>query len=512
MKSDMMKDKTPVKTLVKTLVITGPLLIPWLISAKGLSSGESIHFKSINNTEEVCLKLPPIPGGIYSKKDTEQENKLCAIDFYHQANTALCPKTWSTSPSTMIYDTNESPTNKLKIDFENNECAQGKKNSGKKLAKFKNTMYETKTSSTYSKSGLVYYHLSRNFETSLHIPVAVYREMDAIEHLKISEKGAKLASGGAIKQGWLGNINAHQKKSQYNMADYFFANNTSLVQGVLIKDSGEQVGAEIDGIGSEWGKKATIDFSNTPAFMALKLSKPVEQSIQDTLKNYHEYLEAEAKKHKGGLFGRGNSEAYKKVIQLQKILPQLNVNIMKIWMNDITEIVILDTILGQEDRHLNIDFKWVKYSLKNDKFEQKTLDDKRSFVEYSKIQAENPNEIIAQKIHLNDNDAGLFPAFTNFFKDSKLIEKIHHISYKNYHKVISLQLDLKNKGEIYTYLKETLGLTEKELIMLQTNTDYVAETLKTKCLTNALYFDLNSPEDLLKKTTNSEAKVSSCTL
>lgn len=500
------------KLMNLTMLSLGSLFFPTMINAGGLDQGTAVRFNSINNSEEICLKVLPIPNGKYSKKDLEQENKLCEIDFYFQSKTAICPKTWSTSPSTMIYDVSESETNPEKKDFEEKECLKGKKNSGKKIAKFKNTMYETKTSSTYAKSGLTYYHISRFFDTSIQVPVAVYREMDAIEHQKISEKGARLSPGGAIKYGWIGNISAHQKKSQYAMANYFFAHNTDMVQGVLIKDSGEMVGPEIDGVGSEWGKKATLDFSNTPGFMALKSLKPLDQAISETLANYHEYLEVESRKHKTGLFGKGNSEAYKKVLMLKKSLPQINPTTMKIWMNDLSEIVIIDTILGQEDRHLNIDFKWIKYSFLNNKFEQKTLDDKRAFTEFNNIQNENPNVIIAQKIILNDNDAGLFPAFTNFFKETKLIEKIQHISEKNYFKVLLLQADLKNQKEIYQYLKNVLALTEKELLMIKNNTDYVAETLISKCLNQTLHFDLQSPEDLLSKPLNQQAKVSSCTL
>lgn len=496
----------------KLLVVFTMFALSSSISAKGLSRGEHLNYKSINNIDEKCLILPAIPGGQYNKKDREQEKKLCDIDFYFDSTTALCPKTWSTSPSIMIYDIQESPSNSTKIAFETNECQKGKKQTGKKIAKFKNTMAEEKTSSTYSKSSLAYYHLARFFATSIQVPVAIYREIDASEHKKLSEKGLKLSPGGAIKYGWLGNLNAHQKKSQYPLAQSFFADTTDLVQGVLVKDSGEMIGPEIDGIGSEWGKKATLDFSNTPAFYALKQNKELTEAIDFTLKNYHEYLEAEAKKQKGGLFTRGNSEAYKKVLFLQKILPQINHNVMKIWMNDVTEIVILDTLLGQEDRHLNIDFKWIKYGLKNNQFEQKTLDDKRSFLDYQKIQNENPGYIIAQKIILNDNDAGLFPHFTNFFGETKLIEKIHHISKKNYFKILALSLDLKEKKDIYQYLKNDLSLSDKELLMMENNARYIAETLKAKCLDQTLHFDLYAPEELLSNSADREAKVSSCTL
>ena len=138
-----------------TILTCGSLVIPAIIHATGLNQGTALRFNSINNTEEICLKILPIPGGKYSKKDLEQENKLCEIDFYFQPKTAICPKTWSTSPSTMIYDVSESETNPIKGDFETNECQKGKKNSGKKIAKFKNTMYETKTSSTYAKSLII---------------------------------------------------------------------------------------------------------------------------------------------------------------------------------------------------------------------------------------------------------------------------------------------------------------------------------------------------------------------
>ena len=65
--------------------------------------GVETTFTSPNGLIERCVRIAPIPGGDYSNGDLEDEAAYCAIDFYSDG-VALCPKTWSTSPGTMVYD------------------------------------------------------------------------------------------------------------------------------------------------------------------------------------------------------------------------------------------------------------------------------------------------------------------------------------------------------------------------------------------------------------------------
>src|SRR5688572_24302943 len=73
-------------------------------------------FNSPNGVTEECRVLPHLAAAKYDIEDSEDETKLCAIDFYSANQVALCPKTWSTSPGTMIY--NISASGKSQKDYE----------------------------------------------------------------------------------------------------------------------------------------------------------------------------------------------------------------------------------------------------------------------------------------------------------------------------------------------------------------------------------------------------------
>lgn len=67
------------------------------------TQGTIAEFQSPQGVHERCVALPDIPGGVYTRKDKAKEEDFLAIDFY-DPRIGLCPKTWSTSPGTMVRD------------------------------------------------------------------------------------------------------------------------------------------------------------------------------------------------------------------------------------------------------------------------------------------------------------------------------------------------------------------------------------------------------------------------
>lgn len=59
------------------------------------------NYNSPNGIIESCIALAKLPMGHYKEGDLREEQKLCAINFNDDA-TALCSKTWSTSPATIV--------------------------------------------------------------------------------------------------------------------------------------------------------------------------------------------------------------------------------------------------------------------------------------------------------------------------------------------------------------------------------------------------------------------------
>ena len=101
-----------------------------------------------------------------------------------------------------------------------------------------------------------------------------------------------------------------------------------------LNSPGHRYGSEINGTRkSGWGKGQNRDFQETPAFLALRSSKPLSEAIVEGL------------------------EKGRKDRQINKDLgPDVSDRQMAFWMQELTEIVLLDFIFSQQDRVGNIDF------------------------------------------------------------------------------------------------------------------------------------------------------------
>lgn len=480
--------------------------------ATEIISGDIFSFTSLNLVSENCIITEKLDEELYSKKDLKKEKEFCELDLYENANLGVCPKTWSTSPGTIIYKLAGTSYENRKVEFESEVCGSGKTKQFKSIAKFKNSMNQEGTSGTYSASNLAYYHMSRFLDTSVEVPVSVYREIDKQEHLKRAKLGQSSSPAGMIRNGWKHTISAILDPSSYRPSSDLFTNDNQKIYGVMLKDSGERYGAEINGIRSEWGVQSSIDFSKTPAFMALSNPEELIHSINEAVYAYPAYLKAETKKHGGGLFKKKNAEALSNLNTLKAALPLISKAQMIFWMKELSEIVILDTIFGQQDRIGNIDYKWFAYSIdENGKLIEEKLDSAAPFVKLADVKASVRNmnsPVVVQRTMMGDNDAGVRTGYVNFSKNAKLIESVSHISDKTYEQLKKLVLDLNSSGDIYTKFSQSYGLKSKEVEQIVLNTNYVFQVLKAKCEKKQLKFDL-APKEYLK-TKNVVEKSVSC--
>src|ERR1044071_6634370 len=73
---------------------------------------------------EQCFTLEHFPdgsGALYRPSDAKKEKELCGVSF-EDKGIGLCPKTWSTSPGTIVYDIRESKYNGTPGAFEAAFC------------------------------------------------------------------------------------------------------------------------------------------------------------------------------------------------------------------------------------------------------------------------------------------------------------------------------------------------------------------------------------------------------
>ena len=466
-------------------------LITVLITPATASSDVRGHvstWRSPNGVVERCVALGHFPGGIYSQSDNRQEKQFCAVDFYG-GEVALCPKFFSTSPGTLIYDVSKGPYAGNPTGFEKHVCPRGKimhKEANGPPISYKTTMNARNTSGTFSTASLLYYHFSRYFDTNIEVPVSVWRSMDRSIHLKrVTEPGLRYsARSKSLKMNhaaWLELAKAEKNPSAYHPTDELFTRDRKQIYGIFIHPYGKRYSAELNGTRrSGWGDGQNRDFQKTAPYLALRSSAPLAEAIR------HGLAEARKDARLRKAMGSHVSEAQ-----------------MVSWMQDLTEITLLDYIFSQQDRIGNIDYVnrwfWV---------EDGRVHSRKASGSRVPRDLETRRPVLLRTTVLNDNDAGGRPAYANYTKRTGMLEKIRHYNPTTYRKLMKLAADLNRQGPLHAYLEETFGLSPKQLEMVVDNTREAAAILHDSCRKGRLRFDLGLHEFLLRGGEVKEKKIS----
>ncbi len=431
-------------------------------------------FKSSRGTIETCTIAAHIPGGIYTEKDLKKETEYCSLDFNNNS-IALCPKTWSTSAGVVFYELQDNLNSQQ---FEAQRCAMKKEN--KTIAKLKFTVNEKDTSATNSKSSILYYHFSRLFNASILVPVAVKRTMDRVDlYNRVSSKAH--GQGSMNSAAWK-HINNWIRGTFNNITNPDLFENSDSVYGVVLHPRGVRYGTEINGVRSSWGAPQNIDFQNTAAFTALRSQLPLLDSMREGIRK-----------------AQANPALAKDLAGSPSDLQ------MVMWMQDLTEITLLDYIFSQQDRIGNIDYEWQWYYVQDGAV--KTLINK-SDLPRSAMQSMTPPAEIAdfhpqliQKTWIGDNDAGAKINYLNYTKTTKMLEGIRHYNSNLYKSLMSLNRDLIAKGPVYSYVSQSFKLSSAEISMIVNNVQQAATILKSKCHSGQLSFDLQPNKLILGQPT-----------
>jgi hypothetical protein len=154
-----------------------------------MAARSAAQFQGTANSfgREQCFILNHFPdgsGALYRQGDTKKEKELCGVPF-EDKGIGLCPKTWSTSPGTIVYDIRESKYNGNPEAFESAFCPRQRALKDTvagidKLASFKqsiNGQFHQSTSATYAQASALYYHFSRYLNAIVDVPVAVMRTL-----------------------------------------------------------------------------------------------------------------------------------------------------------------------------------------------------------------------------------------------------------------------------------------------------------------------------------------------
>jgi hypothetical protein len=431
------------------------------------------EFHSPNGVTERCIALPDMPNGVYTRKDKTKAEEFAQIDFYAE-HIALCPKTWSTSPGTMVRDI--SRTGLSQAVYESQCKGKAVPATVDKVAVFKQSMNQNNTSGTFSMASLLYYHFSRYFDTSVKVPVALYREMDVQAHYqRVTRRGKAQATSGMIGAGWQHMATAERDPAHFAAAASLFTSDRKKVFGSLLKGKGERYGMEINGVRSSWGTVQNEEFQRTAPYSALSMDLPLLQAID-----------------------AGKRQAFRDA-KIKRDTVDASAFQMMYWMKELTEIALLDFIFSQQDRVGNVDFQWQWYWVADGKVQSQDEKSKKSRRDMGSIKP--PAEIagfspvLLQRTFLNDNDAGGRVEYANFAKKTGMLQKLRHFSADTYTRLHDLNQDLQAGGAILQYIRANFRLDDGQVNQIIKNTRLALEILHDTCSIGKLRFDLDAPKD-----------------
>lgn len=406
---------------------------------------KEISLRSPRGLEESCIIPKKWMLGTYSTKDVEKENRLCSYDFY--TNMGVCPKFNSTNPGILLINPTEKYS-KQAIDASNCDV---KKMDLPTEAKFKQSI-----SCSYTPAILAYYQLSRILGDIGQVPVSVYRTMDISIHKQLTDKAVRYLAGGTtqIARTWLQFAQVHKSPSQF---PHIVDRSQNFIYGALSDNvKGEEQYIEVSGRG------------------------PYEN-------RYERFL---------------IQEPYKKLTDPRSIPQMVNsrdfvkVAPTVVQLKDVSDMILLDFILNQQDRIGNIHYKYYWYYL-NPQNPQNILrkKSKASIKKDVLIVPENETAEMADKqavllkqMILRDNDCGITKS--NMMRKHGVLERIRHFSPQTYEKFIDFAKQL-DRPETDSYLKNELFLTDIDIQKVKDNISKAKQILVSKCRSGELQFDLD---------------------
>lgn len=431
---------------------------------------KNIYFNSPGGVQEVCVIPKHYPEAKYSKKDLHTEEKLCSLSFYETSiaeqqegkkSVAICAKLNSTNPGINIFETTDKLT---KQDIESNDCSQKDLD---KIGKYKNS-----TSCSYTPSIIGYYHVSRILGGIGRVPPSVLRSMNLQTHLKIAQQGTdKTQTGALINQTWS------------SLKSSLTAGLGSTKKDLLLTDDGKQ------------------------SYGAITLNPKKEEFYGDFFTKGAD--RAVAFRDKNPIFQKLRDQ--RSISQLVK--PEWNQTNVQFFMqlNDMTEFILLDHLLDQQDRFGNIAYQDKYIYLKHEKddandikaeFDGLKLEDYKSdLADGLVVSGFTPLKI--KSMIMKDNDCGV--SKTNVVKQAELLKYIAHMNPKTYHKLLEFQQSIRNNQKFFTSNLMFSAIDYKELVA---NVDDAVQILKTNCQSGALKLDLN----LKKYFSTGKASNGSCEL
>ncbi|MGZ3770746.1 MAG: hypothetical protein ACXVCR_14685, partial [Bdellovibrio sp.] len=417
------------------------ILVPFLIGSSAFAlnladlRGDSrTNYQSPTGTQEFCVIPKKISGGQYDPDDLKKETTLCGYDFY--TNIGVCPKLLSTNPATLLI----APTaqyGKEAIDSSNCDLKQMNLSTA---AKFKQSV-----SCSYTPAILSYYQLSRLLGNIGRVPPAVVRTMDIKTHSRLTDKAISLLPNPEhpTRISWNTFSRVHQTPQLYpSVVDQ----SLTQIYGALADNiKKEEQYFEVSGVG------------------------PYENRYERFLKQKPFHMVS-------------NWQSVRQLIGSSQFT---NVAQTVVQMKDVSDMILLDTLLNQQDRIGNIHYKFYWYSINP---QTNTVERTKSDAKWVNGIIKVPDEetramngkqaVLLKEMVLKDNDCGVIKS--NMMRKFNVLEKVRHMSYNTYRRFLTFAQALREPS-MQNYFKEEMLFTNEDLAGLMDNTMKAKQILLQKC-------------------------------
>lgn len=417
------------------------------LDIKAARGEKTISYTSPKGKLELCIVPQKIQAVAFSKDDIKEEDKLCGLNFYE--NTVVCEKQNSTNPGLLIGKMIDGLS---KAQAEAKVC-DGPADAFKNQAKFKQGI-----SCSYTPSILAYYQFSRLLDAG-NVPPNVMRTMDRQEHLRHVNRVLTYSKLDQTMRGqWESYKNTHANGTNKNVFD----NSGNFVYGALAKNpKNESFYYEVNGRG---------DYETRyQRFLTVKpfLNVASTQSIS-------------------AIAGGADFKTVAPVV---------------VQMKDVSDMILLDTLLSQDDRIGNIanKFVWMSYDAQGKVVSEKSdaEEARRGVVTIPKEEEAkyNGKAVLVRQILLKDNDCGVNVKIrSNMMRQISAIEQVRHMSARTYARFINFAKFAKTP-DVESYMQRELLFSIEDLKAssrsFQKNLDRAVEVLTANCMNGSLKLDAN---------------------
>jgi hypothetical protein len=447
--------KKQIKTIRENVVFLTLSLMSsssWALLPVSHLQGTQIVQIPVNGARtEVCVIPHHLAGISYSARDLEKETELCRLQ--RSANAGVCPKLNSTNPGLNFMVPPEGVTpQKL-------EAVNCSIDGADKIGK-----YKLSTSCSYTPSLLAYYHVSRMLGGVVRVPPAVLRTFDLNSHIQLAQKALNQTKPGElIHSTWSSLASQLQARGQASKRDLLLTENLDQSYGALQSNpKGDEFYKEFFNGGADAASRAQNFRDRNPIVRLLADPRPATELV-------------------GRTFNAANFQTF-------------------VQMKDASEMILMDTLLSQQDRFGNIHYQMESYVIETGADGQPSLKAKKSLTP-----AEQVNAVTVKRMILKDNDCGV--SKTNIAQQAHLSDRISHLAPKTYRNLLLLEQGA-DRADFKLFFMSELVLTTSDYQKFRENLHALAAQLKSSCEQGKLKLDLDAESHFLR----APAKAASCSL